>query len=53
MDSDGELGVQLVVLRGDSGAGKSSVAREVQRSFAKGSCAVVSQDVIRPPDDPA
>ncbi|MEV4240918.1 AAA family ATPase [Nocardia sp. NPDC050408] len=47
MDGDGELSGQLVVLRGDSGAGKSSVAREVQRGFAKGRCAVVGQDVIR------
>jgi len=47
MDSGDRLGGRLVVLRGDSGAGKSSVAREVQRGFAKGSCAVVGQDAVR------
>ncbi|TXR57201.1 AAA family ATPase [Quadrisphaera setariae] len=37
----------LVVLRGNSGSGKTTVARAVQRRFPKGTCAVVSQDRIR------
>jgi predicted kinase len=37
----------LVVLRGNSGSGKTSVAREVQRRLPRGTCAVVSQDVVR------
>lgn len=46
----------LVVLRGNSGSGKTSVAREVQRRLPRGTCAVVSQDdvrrlVLREPDE--
>ncbi|MCM6774475.1 AAA family ATPase [Nocardia sp. CDC159] len=47
----------LVVLRGNSGSGKSSVAAAVQRRFERGTCAVVSQDAVRrqllrEPDEP-
>ncbi|MCZ4556266.1 zeta toxin family protein [Rhodococcus maanshanensis] len=37
----------LVVIRGDSGSGKSTVARALQYRFGKGECAVVAQDNIR------
>ncbi|WP_067488234.1 AAA family ATPase [Nocardia ignorata] len=42
-----ETGPQLVVLRGNSGSGKSTVARLVQERVGKGRCAVVGQDVVR------
>ncbi|MFC3966513.1 AAA family ATPase [Nocardia jiangsuensis] len=50
-------GGRLVVLRGNSGSGKSTVARQVQERFPRGTCAVVSQDylrriVLREPDRP-
>lgn len=38
---------QLVVLRGNSGSGKTSVARAVQRRRGRSRVAVVSQDVVR------
>ncbi|MEU2254181.1 AAA family ATPase [Nocardia xishanensis] len=38
---------QLVVLRGNSGSGKSTVARHVQHRFPKGQCAVIAQDIVR------
>ena len=38
---------RLVVLRGNSGSGKSSVARALQRRRGRGHLAVVSQDVVR------
>jgi predicted ABC-type ATPase len=37
----------LVVIRGDSGSGKSTVSRALRYRFAKGECAVVAQDNIR------
>jgi predicted kinase len=36
----------LVVIRGNSGAGKSTVAREVRRRYGRG-CALVEQDYLR------
>jgi hypothetical protein len=38
--------VKLILLRGNSGSGKSSVAKELQRRFGRGTL-VISQDVIR------
>ncbi|MFI6757481.1 kinase [Rhodococcus sp. BL-253-APC-6A1W] len=40
-------GPALVVIRGDSGSGKSTVARAVQYRFGKAECAVVAQDNVR------
>lgn len=37
---------QLIVIRGNSGAGKSSVAREVRRRYGRG-CALIEQDYVR------
>ncbi|WP_307802097.1 AAA family ATPase [Actinomadura violacea] len=37
----------LVVLRGNSGSGKSSVAREVRLRYGHRDLAIVSQDVVR------
>ncbi|MGW6421441.1 AAA family ATPase [Nocardia sp. NPDC055053] len=37
----------LVVLRGNSGSGKSTVAHAVQLRFPRARCLVVSQDVVR------
>jgi predicted kinase len=37
----------LVVLRGNSGSGKSTVARMVQRRFDRATCLVVGQDRVR------
>lgn len=37
----------LVVLRGNSGSGKSTVARTVQERFPRASCLLVSQDRVR------
>ncbi|WP_033194814.1 AAA family ATPase [Brachybacterium squillarum] len=37
----------LVILRGNSGSGKSTVARRVQRSLPRGEVAVIGQDVVR------
>ncbi|MHA7247960.1 AAA family ATPase [Arthrobacter tecti] len=37
----------LVVLRGNSGSGKSTVARMLQRRFDRGACLVVAQDRVR------
>ncbi|MEV6275077.1 AAA family ATPase [Nocardia sp. NPDC051832] len=37
----------LVVLRGNSGSGKSTVAHEVQRRFERGALLVVPQDIVR------
>ncbi|WP_169815175.1 hypothetical protein [Nocardia uniformis] len=36
----------LVVIRGNSGSGKSTTAIEVQQRFGRGTCAVVAQDVV-------
>lgn len=38
---------RLVVIRGSSGSGKTTVAREVQRRFDRAQCLVVPQDVVR------
>lgn len=37
---------KLIVIRGNSGSGKSSVAREVRRRYGRG-CALVEQDYLR------
>ncbi|ANY09540.1 kinase [Pseudonocardia sp. HH130630-07] len=42
----GHPGTRLVVLRGNSGAGKSSIAREVRRRHGRG-LALVEQDYLR------
>lgn len=36
-----------MVLRGNSGSGKSTVARSVQKQFDRASCLIVSQDPVR------
>ena len=36
----------LIVIRGNSGSGKSSVAREVRRRYGRG-CALIEQDYLR------
>jgi len=36
----------LVIIRGNSGSGKTSTAREVQRRYGRG-CALVEQDYLR------
>jgi predicted ABC-type ATPase len=38
--------VRLIILRGNSGSGKSTVAKALQRKFGRGTL-VISQDVIR------
>ncbi|WP_068056247.1 GNAT family N-acetyltransferase [Nocardia xishanensis] len=38
---------RLVVIRGSSGSGKTTVARALQRRFDRGRCVVISQDVVR------
>ncbi|WP_194838903.1 GNAT family N-acetyltransferase [Nocardia sp. XZ_19_369] len=38
---------RLVVIRGGSGSGKTTVAREVQHRFDRAQCLVVPQDVVR------
>lgn len=42
----GSAGI-LVVLRGNSGSGKSTVARMLQRRFDRGACLIVEQDRVR------
>ena len=42
----GDAGI-LVVLRGNSGSGKSTVARMVQQRFDRGTCLIVEQDRVR------
>lgn len=37
----------LIVLRGDSGSGKTTVARELQHERGRDQVAVISQDVVR------
>jgi predicted kinase len=37
---------KLIVIRGNSGSGKSSVAREVRRRYGRG-CALIEQDYLR------
>ncbi|WP_067540700.1 AAA family ATPase [Nocardia crassostreae] len=37
----------LVVIRGNSGSGKSTVARAVQQRFPRAKCLVVQQDTVR------
>ena len=43
----GSAGTRLVVLRGNSGSGKTSVATALQRRRGRDRLAVVSQDVVR------
>ncbi|GAA0463947.1 hypothetical protein Ade02nite_30790 [Paractinoplanes deccanensis] len=38
--------MRLVVIRGNSGSGKTSVAREVRRRYGRG-CALIEQDYLR------
>ncbi|WP_433194476.1 GNAT family N-acetyltransferase [Nocardia sp. CA-107356] len=38
---------RLVVIRGNSGSGKTTVARQLQRRFDRGRCLVIGQDVVR------
>ncbi|WP_313075894.1 AAA family ATPase [Lacrimispora sp.] len=38
--------VRLIILRGNSGSGKSTTAKALQRKFGRGTL-VISQDVIR------
>lgn len=46
MGATGSSATRLIVLRGNSGSGKSSVAREVRARFGRG-CALVEQDYLR------
>ena len=39
-------GPTLVVIRGNSGSGKTTIAREVRRRYGRG-CALVEQDYLR------
>ncbi|MFI8974145.1 AAA family ATPase [Nocardia asteroides] len=47
MTPNGRPAGVLIGLRGNSGSGKSTVARAVQQRFPRASCLVVSQDVVR------
>ncbi|WP_433620967.1 GNAT family N-acetyltransferase [Nocardia sp. CA-120079] len=38
---------RLVVIRGNSGSGKTTVARQLQRRFDRGQCLVIGQDAVR------
>lgn len=38
---------KLIILRGNSGSGKTTIAKELQNSFQRGKAMVVSQDEIR------
>jgi predicted kinase len=42
----GTTRTRLIILRGNSGSGKSTVARAVQRGYGRG-CALVEQDYLR------
>jgi predicted kinase len=42
----GEPGTHLVIIRGNSGSGKTSMAREVRRRYGRG-CALIEQDQMR------
>jgi len=46
MSRTGSPGTSLVVLRGNSGAGKTTVARFVREAYGSG-CALVEQDYLR------
>ncbi|MEV6560267.1 AAA family ATPase [Nocardia sp. NPDC051756] len=46
-DQDKVRPALLVVIRGNSASGKSTVATAVQRRFGRGECAVVAQDTVR------
>jgi predicted kinase len=46
MPRTGSPGTSLVVLRGNSGAGKTTVARFVREAYGRG-CALVEQDYLR------
>jgi hypothetical protein len=43
---------QLIVLRGNSGSGKTSVARALRQAYGRRGLALVSQDVLRRDDHP-
>ena len=43
----GASGTTLIVLRGNSGSGKTTVARALQRQRGRDRLAVISQDVVR------
>jgi adenylylsulfate kinase-like enzyme len=43
----GASGTTLIVLRGNSGSGKTTVARALQRQRGRDQLAVISQDVVR------
>jgi hypothetical protein len=43
----GSSGSRLIVIRGNSGSGKSAVAAEIRANRPDGTVAIVSQDVIR------
>ena len=45
-DRVGDAGTILIVIRGNSGSGKSSVAREVRDRYGRG-CALIEQDYLR------
>jgi hypothetical protein len=47
MTSTGTVATRLVILRGNSGSGKSTVARAVQAAGPGGEVALLSQDVVR------
>jgi len=52
----GHADTKLIVIRGNSGSGKSTVARQLRLRYGRG-CALVEQDylrriVLREPDDP-
>ena len=38
---------RLVVIRGNSGSGKTTVAKQLQLRFERGDCVVIPQDVVR------
>ncbi|XVV16227.1 AAA family ATPase [Actinoplanes sp. CA-131856] len=44
--SEGRYSPRLVVVRGNSGSGKTTIAREVRRRYGRG-CALVEQDYLR------
>jgi predicted kinase len=47
MPSTGTSETRLIVLRGNSGSGKSTIASAVRRAYAKRGFAIVGQDMLR------
>jgi adenylate kinase family enzyme len=45
-DRCGSFSTKLLIIRGNSGSGKSSVAREVRQRYGRG-CALIEQDYLR------